>query len=475
MSNQKIKIPRSSDRRVAETFAELGKLIGASNANVGALGFTQIGTVPLQTKPAGDWKALLDRDSWLIDTMAVSAKGLTIQYARGGQVSPEQKSPIYDEIVLSWANPNPAPQPPLSNDEKLGAVALINEKLNPFDPERIVGSRLLSDEQNQLLAIHNSALERLEQLNENLIRQSVEFRGELDKRFHEKVNAVESEYVRKKQQLDGEVEARITEVDEKQRQLDEKLKAIDDRDNTHARREIRDRMLEDVKQRINQFGVSKSTERKRRPVFYGMLLLVFAFLALLVWTGYEIRLLDQQYYSQLESMRNVSSAGLDKLKNLGLSPDAIAKVSAVDADRRDIWWLWGRFTLLSFGLVGTILYYIKWQNRWAEQHVTSEFHLQQFYIDVNRANWIVESCLEWRKATSSDIPDELLRSIAGNLFVNGQGEPEKVIHPADELASALLGTASKLKLRIGGNELDFDKPSKISSKEIKTGGAADKS
>jgi len=475
MSNQKIKIPRSSDRRVAETFAELAKLIGASNANVGALAFTHIGAVSLQTEPAGDWKALLDRDSWLIDTMAVSAKGLTIQYARGGQVLPEQKSAIYDEIVLSWENPNPAPQNPLSNEEKLGVVALINEKLNPFDPERIVGSRLLSDEQNQLLAIHNSALERLEQLNENLIRQSVEFRGELDKRFQEKVNAVESEYAQKKQQLDVEAETRIVEVDEKQRQLDEKLKAIDDRDNTHARREIRDRMLEDVKQRINQFGVSKSTERKRRPVFYGMLLLAFAFSALLAWTSYEVRLLDQQYYSQLESMRNVSSAGLDKLKSLGLSPDAIAKVSAVDADRRDIWWLWGRFTLLSFGLVGTILYYIKWQNRWAEQHVTSEFHLQQFYIDVNRANWIVESCLEWRKAANSDIPDELLRSIAGNLFVNGQGEPEKVIHPADELASALLGTASKLKLKIGENELDFDKPSKISNKEIKIGAAADKS
>lgn len=452
---------------------ELGKQLGTQTVTVGALAFTNIGGVSLKTEPTGDWKALLDQDSYLIDTMAVSFKGLTIQYARGGQFPPEQKSPIYDEIILTWNNPNP-PQDALQNSEKIAIVALINKRLNPFELGRTAESGLLSKEQNQLLAIHNSTLERLEQLNEALIRESTEFRERLDQRFGEKVAAVESEYAQNKQRLDAEVEARVAEVDERQRQLEGKLKEIDDRDNTHARREIRDRMLEDVKQRISQFGVSKITERKRMPVLYGMLALMIVFLMLLGWTGYEIRSIDQQYYSQLEAMRNISSAGVDKLKAAGLSPDAIAKASAVDLDRRDVWWLWGRFTALSLGLVGTILYYIKWQNRWAEQHVASEFHLQQFYIDVNRANWIVESCLEWRKAANSDIPNELLKSIAGNLFANSQGEPEKVIHPADELASALLGTASKLRLKIGENELDFDKPSKISDKDIKLGGTGEK-
>jgi hypothetical protein len=36
-----------------------------------------------------------------------------------------------------------------------------------------------------------------------------------------------------------------------------------------------------------------------------------------------------------------------------------------------------------------------------------------------------------------------------------------VLHPADELASALLGSASRLKVKTEAGELEFDKPGKI--------------
>jgi hypothetical protein len=170
----------------------------------------------------------------------------------------------------------------------------------------------------------------------------------------------------------------------------------------------------------------------------------------------------------LEAIRNISTWGPEKIKIAGLSAEVIAKTAVTDVDRTHLFWLWGRFTLFSFGLVGTLLFYIRWQNRWAEQHIGSEFQLQQFYIDVNRANWVIESCLEWRKETESAIPKELIASISKGLFVNNQAEPETVIHPADELASALLGTASKLRLRVGDSELDFDKPSRITNKAVKT-------
>ncbi|MFW2408039.1 hypothetical protein ACN4GS_09940 [Burkholderia pseudomallei] len=473
MSNsQKIKIPRSSDKKISQIFIEIGKKIDAQNVTIGTLALFNI-TAPLTEEPGGDWATLLEQDSCLIDTMEVSSRGLSIRYARGGQVGLDVKSPMFDEIILSQAAQN-GQQPALPNASKLEIVAFISNALNPFDPARAVTSNILSNEQNQLLAIHNSTLERLEQINGNLIQKSVEFRDELDRKFNDKVDSIESEYTEKKRRLDEDVEARVAEVDEKQRQLDEKLKIIDDRDNTHARRQIRDRMLDDVKQRINQFGVSETTSRKRTPVLIGMVGLIIVFLSLLVWTGHETNVLELQDSMRLQGLRDLSSIGADKLKAQGFSPETIAKVSVADVDRRELWWPWSRFALLSLGLAGSVIYYIKWQNRWAEQHITSEFQLQQFYIDVNRANWIVESCLEWRKAADSDIPDELLKSIAGNLFVNNQGEPDRVIHPADELASALLGTASKLKLKIGDNELDFDKPSKIAKKEIKSSSSPDK-
>ena len=46
--------------------------------------------------------------------------------------------------------------------------------------------------------------------------------------------------------------------------------------------------------------------------------------------------------------------------------------------------------------------------------------------------------------------------------------PHGTVHPADELASALMGSASKLSLDINGNKLDIDKPGRI-PKEVKIG------
>jgi hypothetical protein len=343
-------------------------------------------------------------------------------------------SDLYDEIVLTIKQHH---QGAVANEIRLGIVAFLNEKLCPFEPDRVIGSGV-SEEQSQLLAIHQSTLERLERLNEDLIRQSSEFREGLEKKFEEKVAQVEAEYVEKKERLESDVQASAARIEARERALEEKCKAIDDRDNTHVRREIRDRMLDDVKQRINRFGVSKVTAGKRLPVLFGILILLIAFFVLLIVSGFETKAMDR-----------------------------VAKDSVTDAYYIHLFLLWGRFALFSFGFFGTILYYIKWQNKWAEQHIVSEFQLQQFYIDVNRANWVIESCLEWKKETDTAIPKELLRSIAAGLFVNNQTEPERVIHPADELASALLGTASKLKLRVGENKLEFDKPKKIANKPIR--------
>jgi hypothetical protein len=60
-------------------------------------------------------------------------------------------------------------------------------------------------------------------------------------------------------------------------------------------------------------------------------------------------------------------------------------------------------------------------------------------------HWVIESCLEWRKETAnSEIPSVLLESITNGLFHNEQNDSEKITHPADKFASALMGSASKL-------------------------------
>lgn len=438
MSDQRIKIPRTSDQRIAEVFRALSVKYQVNSAGVSTLGFGHVQVNNLQAEPDGDWKSLLDHDSFLIDSISLQACGLNVAYVRGGRHAADQKSAVYDEVVITANNQQQA-----SIAQKLELIAFLNTSLRSFEPGRLPGSDV-NDAQSQLMAIHQSTLERLEKLNEDLVRQSTAFRQKLEDQYDSKVQSYEQDLREKLDGFETDYEKRLAEVDTRDETLQAKLSAIDDRDNTHVRREIRDRMLEDVKQRISKFGVSVTTERKRVPVFLGIAVLVSTFVVLLIWTALEISAVDR----------------------LSVSISAAVQDSTAASDKTGLYLLWIRFTLFSLGLVGTLLYYIKWQNKWAEQHSNSEFQLQQFYIDVNRANWVIESCLEWRKDTDSPIPRELLASITNGLFVNNQVEPEKIIHPADELASALMGSASKLKLKVGDSELEFDKPNKITNKAL---------
>lgn len=451
---QRIKIPRLPDRSIIDCFTNLAKQHGITTLQVSALGFSQLGAVELTGDPIEEFEALLSHNSTLLNTCSFNISGLNIAFYRGGQYPPEQQSPIWDEILLTWNQQ----QGKLSNQDKMAIVAQINLDLKAFEPGRFVDSGL-SEEQTQLLSIHEGTLERLERLNEDLIRQNSEFREQLEKRYEEKNTALEEKAKEKEEKLEQNYEIKADTLKEKEQKISEKLAAIDDRNNTHVRREIRDRMLDDVKNRISNFGVSESTENKRKPVMLGMFLLIFLSTILLIFTGYEINKAESNTYASTQILKeNTNSEKIVKSEIL----------ENVTTDRVRIYWLWARLALLSFALLGTILYYIRWQNNWAEQHSASEFQLQQFYIDVNRANWAIESCLEWKKETDSEIPPDLLGSITRNLFFAEHREPLQLTHPADELASALMGSASNLKLNLNGNELEFNKPGKIPKKVNKT-------
>ena len=447
MSTEKIKIPRASDKAVADAFQKLGGKFGIQSASVVGITGVHIGQVALADAPIGEWKALLALDSYLIESMHSQLGHLLIVYSRGGSQGPDQKSPIYDELTFNFNDGQTEPSPIV----RLEIVAFLNQKLKRFEIGRVSTSGV-SPEINQVLAIHQSNLERLEKLNEDLISKSADFRESIELRFEGKVTQLEAEFAEKQTAVNKVAEEQATRLLVREETLAEKLAAIDDRNNTHVRREIRDRMLDDVKQRILKFGVSEATERKRRPVAIGMIFLAASIVSLILWTVFEIGTAEAAAF----------------LPGGGIASSPVAQAPGSNAtkafDASTLYWLWGRLAVLSVSLLASIIFYIKWQNRWADQHAASEFQLQQFYIDVNRANWVIESCLEWRKETDSAIPAELLSSITNGLFINPLTEPDRVMHRADELASALMGSASKLNLKVGDSELEFDKPRKIPKK-----------
>jgi hypothetical protein len=217
-------------------------------------------------------------------------------------------------------------------------------------------------------------------------------------------------------------------------------------------------MLDDVKARIASFSVSKETRQQRTPISVLLASATIVLTCVLLFTFWEL------WTFETGMGRTIIATAVDNLRS-GKNFDPNALVTLYPSSQR--WALWGRAVILSAGLAGALLYYVRWHKSWADLHAQVEFNLQQFYIDVNRANWVVETCLEWSKETATAIPAPLLESLARGLFASTEPSVDKVLHPADELASALLGSASKLKLKIGDSELELNKPGKGIPKEIK--------
>jgi hypothetical protein len=465
MTTSKFKIPRISDQSLVDVFIRLIDTYDGDITHWTALGdITFNGTSKLKNT----FDQILKFDAHLICALHLRSCGLSIRYSRGGGDS--ISSPVYDEIQIE----SNSPPDPAGVDTRLALVDFLQKELRQFEIG-VISTSEASPEINQVLAIHQSNLVRLEKLNEDLIKENFQFRSDVEKKFEDKVTLSEEMYVKKQVEADSRQEIKELDFQRRELELAEKLKIIDDRNNTHVRREIRDRMLDDVKERIARFGVSEATERKRMPVAIGILSLIFVTAVLVFFTLFEIQNLGPLNISVTSAQEKTKSAtisnstatqGTEKAALIQGPDKAVAtqgadKPASTSMDRSAIYWLWGRLSILSLSLLASILYYIKWQNKWAEQHAASEFQLQQFYVDVNRANWVIESCLEWRKDTDSIIPTELLSSITNGLFFNPLSEQAQIIHPADELASALLGSASKLKLNVGDNTLEFDKPGKI--------------
>lgn len=81
--------------------------------------------------------------------------------------------------------------------------------------------------------------------------------------------------------------------------------------------------------------------------------------------------------------------------------------------------------------------------------------MKRFELDFERASFVVEWALEWAKE-KGEVPPYLIERLSRNLFDSQSSNPAPTT-AADALASALFGSAATAKLKIGDNEISFDR------------------
>lgn len=448
MGQQVFKIARVTDEQIAAVLTQLAGEFGAFQLNI-QIATHGLGKVAFPEQQNDNWRKILELQSELIDHFGGSIASVTVYYHRGGQQGqPWERSPVLDDLSIEIHGVDP---------QRAKVAARIIELFRPVSLPNPMGSDGVLQANR---AIQESTLSRLQRQTEKLFEQTIDYRRQIDESVREKEAALEASTQKKLDAAEAELAGQRAALRNEKEALDVRRKAIDDSDNTHARRQIRDRMLADVSERVQNFGMSPATLAARGPVARGMQILLGFLLVAFVWTAFEL------YESRLESAYGSANtfalvaatvaSSASQQANVGLqSSSPTAQVSTTERIA-----LWTRLTLISIGFVASMIYYIRWQNSWAVQFAATEQSLKQFHIDVNRANWVVETCLEWRKETQSEIPAPLVSSLTRGLFSDREPTTQ-VLHPADELASALLGSASKLQLDVAGNKIEIDKPGKI--------------
>lgn len=448
MGQQVFKIARVTDDQIASALSKLAEEFGPFQLNfqVATHGLGNVG-FPEPKNPT--WSEVLALKTELIDHFGGSIAGVRVDYYRGGQQGTHwDKSPVLDDLSFDINGVDP---------HRVRVAAKI---LDLFRPVPLPNPLIKDGAIEATRAIQEAILNRLQLQTEQLFQQTIDYRRQIDESVREKEKALEAGVQQRIETAESHVAERLTAIRIEKEALDARRKAIDDSDNTHARRQIRDRMLGDVSERVQNFSVSATTLAARVPVERGIQALLGFLLFAFLWTAFELtqaRLQTPQIVSIAPAATTTTStAVVTGLPNAGQQP-LLQAGQGMTSDRIA---LWIRLTLISIGLGASMIYYIRWQNSWAVQFASTEQSLKQFHIDVNRANWVVETCLEWRKETQTEIPASLVNSLTRGLFSDREPTTQ-VLHPADELASALLGSASKLQLDVAGNKIEIDKPAKI--------------
>lgn len=429
MSNQgKLSIPRSTDGTVLDVLSDLASKYNASYFSIHVFGMaTSIDPRIANWLPIA--QQIRNQNSTIIRTASLGFADFSITFQRGGDSGTE----MIDQLTFG----SNGQQPSTDVGRRLEILDILTKKLNAVSSEELRNGHF--DTGTQITAFHNSMLQRLEQAATDQILRNGEHLQKVETSFSEKRVELEKEFVNKSNELDLWERDRRSEYEAKESLLREREAHLDDRQNTHARRALQERIKEGIAARQKQFVLTQGTKKLRWPIHALCIFLLCVFGGLLYWS---------------------SSQTLDLLRNFQAMPPNGS------GSNLELVYLLGRSVTLAAAFAGVAFFYLRWMNRWFEQHAEAEFVVKKLELDVDRASWVVETALEWNNQVKQPMPDGLLVSISRNLFEGATKGEDFGSNPTDQLASAILGTAAtKLKINVGNAELEVD-PSKLAKSAI---------
>lgn len=417
MSSAFISIPRCSDRIIDSFFTALEKEAGFEPWRFRVCGSDELLTVASATDLLSQ---ILANDQYAINEAYSTIpskrhnKHITVTFHRG--IYSKNSNGVTKNPSLRVDTIEISPDQ-LDSDVAIQVMSTIEREISsqavPELPSGDGGSDL-----NVLVQTHHSLITSLRAQLAAIMGEFTTARLSFEAEMLDRGRKLASQFEDKKSELDSAYQVRVDELEQEREDLERRSRELDDRNNTHARRQLRQDLKDRLSSYKEKFELTQGTKKLRAPVTATVVLIEMAcvlFLGLLL-------------------------AGASQ------GADVWDKVA-----------LWIKSAGVAFFAIGTAVWYLKWLTQWSTRHADAEFQLRQLELDIDRASWVVETAFEWKSSQESVIPQSLLDAMSRNLFAAGDSRTDNADSPADHLASALLGDASKLKLKLGDQELELDR------------------
>ncbi|UDF04969.1 MICOS complex subunit MIC60 [Asticcacaulis sp. AND118] len=273
-------------------------------------------------------------------------------------------------------------------------------------------------------SIYAEHISRLSEIHENFIKSANEQSRKREDEYHLRIATLEAENQEKLKEIQEVEKKSLNNIEIERANLNKKIKELDNSSHMHARRDMRLKITESLRDRLAKSAVSRTVGAHRWTVLAicGFLASVFSLSA--AFSAYELSIV-------MEKTNEATIPFYVTSLRLALAVGAIAVVG---------------------------FYALGFMRKVHDSDLKSERDLERYLYDVDRSSWVIETVLEAKSKENgqdpAEIPTHWLDGVTHGLFK--QSDEVQDNDKAVEVLASLFKFSARAKLGPAGPEFEMN-------------------
>lgn len=348
-----------------------------------------------------------------------AASSLYIYFRRGKSGvngytdSDREPSPYFDEIIIH-------PQEGSTNREAAKVIDIARAEKIIRNYQNIRLPKKSQNAANEAFDLLQAEVAALAQIQRETISSNANRQAEWEEFTATKREEIELDAKSRSEQFDAEKKAHLEKIDKLQGELDAAKKAVDDRNHMHVRRELRQKITDDISEVISDGVNPPGTTRKNIEI------VIFIIICALV-------------------------AGAFTWQNF----EAFTASATSTTDTTLMWFLALKGTIGAIATIGFLVYAMGWLRNNYLRDVSKAHELQRYGLDINRASWVIETIMEMTGKEGRVLPEKWIEGSCHGLF-HADGADSSNVNSLEALG-AIMNVAGKVEIGPEGPKFEINR------------------